>query len=178
MSAVLAFVGLGSNLGEPCRQLENALVALGKIRQTRLLRHSGFYASKPWGILDQPDFVNAVAELETALDPVELLDELLMVEQRAGRRRDSTRWGPRVIDLDLLLYGTRQIKGEGIEVPHPRLCERSFVVLPLAELVPDLTVPGRGSIADAVAGVGSDGCVRLPDQGGAVQLAKSSSGLS
>ena len=164
MSVELAYVGLGSNLDEPRRQLEAALEAVGQIRQTRLLRQSSFYCSKPWGILDQPDFVNAVAELETTLDPAELLAELLMVEQRAGRRRDSTRWGPRIIDLDLLLFGSRQLSGKGIEVPHPRLYERSFVVLPLAELVPHLDVPGKGPLADAVAGVESDSCLRLIDQ--------------
>lgn len=158
MSAVLAYVGLGSNLDEPRRQIAGALEGLARIRQTRLLRQSGFYRSKPWGILDQPDFLNAVAELETTLDPVELLDELLMVERSAGRQRDSTRWGPRVIDLDLLLYGMQQIRGVGIEVPHPRLCERSFVVMPLAELRPDLDVPGHGSIGSALASIDAGSC--------------------
>lgn len=161
MSAALAYVGLGSNLGEPHLQLTSALEALDRISETRVLRRSSYYRSKPWGILEQPDFLNAVAELETRLDPARLLDELLIVERKAGRQRGSTRWGPRIIDLDLLLYGAQKIRQEGIEVPHPRLCERSFVVLPLAELRPDLIVPGYGSIADAVAMVDPDSCLRL-----------------
>ncbi|MGB0132261.1 2-amino-4-hydroxy-6-hydroxymethyldihydropteridine diphosphokinase [Dokdonella sp.] len=161
MSAVLAYVGLGSNLGEPRQQLASALEALDDIDETRVLRQSSFYRSKPWGILEQPDFLNAVAELETRLDPVMLLEELLAVERKAGRQRDSTRWGPRIIDLDLLIYGMQQIRQDGIEVPHPRLFERSFVVLPLAELRPDLIVPGHGPIADAVAMVDSGSCLRL-----------------
>ncbi|MEZ5461473.1 2-amino-4-hydroxy-6-hydroxymethyldihydropteridine diphosphokinase [Dokdonella sp.] len=163
MSAVLAYVGLGSNQNEPRRQIASALDALGQIRDTRLLRRSSFYSSRPWGMLEQPDFLNAVAELETTLGAAELLDELLMVERRAGRQRDSTRWGPRIIDLDLLLYGSLQIREKGIEVPHPHILERSFVVLPLAELAYDLIVPGRGSIADAVATFDPESCQRLAE---------------
>lgn len=158
---VVAYVGLGSNLGDPRLQLTSALEALDRIEETRLLRQSDFYRSKPWGIVDQPEFLNAVAELETRLDPVRLLDELLLVERKAGRQRDSTRWGPRIIDLDLLLYGSQQIRMDGIEVPHPRMFERSFVVLPLAELRPDLDVPGHGAIADAVASIDAGSCRRL-----------------
>ncbi|MEO5558384.1 MAG: 2-amino-4-hydroxy-6-hydroxymethyldihydropteridine diphosphokinase, partial [Dokdonella sp.] len=107
-AGVRAWVGLGSNLDDPALQLQRALLALAKLPHTRVLRHSRLYRSEPWGIPDQPAFVNAVAELQTSLQPRDLLDALLAIERVQGRRRDGTRWGPRTLDLDLLSYADRQ----------------------------------------------------------------------
>ena len=133
---VLAYIGLGSNLGDRRAALESALLRL----QPR--RVSTFHETDPWGRPDQPKFINAVAEIETERRPRDLLDHLLSVEQSLGRVR-AERWGPRAIDLDLLLYDDLQVREEGLEVPHPRLPERRFVLEGLAELCPDRLVPGR-----------------------------------
>jgi len=143
---VKAFVGLGANLGEPETQVRRAIAALGEISKTRLVGASSLYRSAPIGVAEQPDFVNAVAEIETGLSARALLDELLAIEARFGRRRDSP-GAPRTLDLDLLLYGDRVIAEPGLIVPHPRMHERAFVLAPLAELAPDAVVPGKGSVA-------------------------------
>lgn len=135
MKAVLAYVGLGSNLGDRRAALDGALAELAPRRVSRVVE------TAPWGLAEQPPFLNAVAELETPLPPRALLDRLLDLERRFGRRRD-VRWGPRTLDLDLLLYGDRQVREEGLDVPHPRLAERRFVLESLAELCPDRPVPG------------------------------------
>jgi len=132
---VTAYVGLGSNLGDRRAALDGALAVLEPRRVSRIVE------TAPWGLLDQPPFLNAVAEIETELEPRALLDLLLDVERRFGRRRD-VRWGPRTLDLDLLLYGDRRVSEEGLDVPHPRLAERRFVLEGLAELCPDRPVPG------------------------------------
>lgn len=136
----LAYVGLGSNLGDRRAVLESALAALAPRRASRLRE------TAPWGLAEQPPFLNAVAELETDLAPDALLDLLLDLERRHGRIR-AERWGPRTLDLDLLLHGDHVLAEPGLEVPHPRLHERAFVLEPLAELDPDLNVPGRGRVA-------------------------------
>jgi 2-amino-4-hydroxy-6-hydroxymethyldihydropteridine diphosphokinase len=151
-----AFVGLGSNLADPVAQLQRALDALAAIHSTRLVARSSLYRSAPWGRSDQPEFVNAVAKLQTWLDPRALLDALLAIEAAAGRIR-AERWGPRILDLDLLLYGDRVIDEPGLHVPHPRLVERAFVLLPLAELAPDLVIAGVGSVAALRARIDADG---------------------
>lgn len=135
--SVTAYVGLGSNLGDRRAALDGALALLAPRRVSRVAE------TAPWGLPDQPPFLNAVAELETELPPRALLDRLMDVEQRFGRRRD-VRWGPRTLDLDLLLYGDRRVSEEGLDVPHPRLAERRFVLESLAELCPDREVPGLG----------------------------------
>lgn len=160
----IAFIGLGSNLADPRRQLQSALRELDALSGTRLLRHSRLYRSAPWGEREQPDFVNAVAMIETALTPRELLDALLGIERAAGRVRDGRRWGPRVLDLDILLYGDRILSESGLRVPHPHLAERAFVLLPLAEIVPDLHVPDAGQVATLLGRVDVSGCEVLePD---------------
>src|SRR5262249_25598544 len=111
-------------------------------------RLSPIYETEPWGVIEQPDFLNAVAELETDVGARPLLDRLLEVERELGRVRDGERWGPRTIDLDLLLYGSVTSDTAGLTLPHPRLHERPFVLGPLAEPAPDLVVPGRGAVAD------------------------------
>lgn len=139
-----AFIGLGSNLDEPAGHVERALGELGRLPATRLLARSALYRSAPMGLADQPEFVNAVALVETRLAPGLLLDELLEVERRHGRVRAVLN-GPRTLDLDLLLYGDRRIDEPGLQVPHPRMHERAFVVVPLAEIAPEQPIPGHGS---------------------------------
>lgn len=153
MSATRAFVGLGSNLDDPARQIEDALVALDALPQTRVAEVSGFWRTPPWGQADQPDFVNAVACLECGLDPRELMAGLLRIERAQGRQREGARWGPRIIDLDLLLFADHCIDEAGLVVPHPRMAERVFVLVPLLELDPRIVIPGRGAAADLLAAV-------------------------
>ena len=148
MNPVRAYVGLGSNLGDPRAAVRAAAVAVGRLPATRTVACSGLYLSPAWGPVPQPDYVNAVAAVDTELPPDALLDALLALERGAGRDRASaTRWGPRVLDLDLLLYGDACIDLPGLHVPHPRLHERAFVVFPLAEIAPGLHIPGQGAVA-------------------------------
>ncbi|HTI95635.1 MAG TPA: 2-amino-4-hydroxy-6-hydroxymethyldihydropteridine diphosphokinase [Rudaea sp.] len=158
-----AYIGLGSNLADPHAQVEAGIRALSKLPKTRLIARSRLYRSAPWGRADQPEFVNAVVQLETALEPRELLDHLLEIERAAGRERDGTRWGPRVLDLDILAYAQRRIAESGLHVPHPQLHERAFVLVPLAEIAPDLHIPGRGRVADLRAGVDASTCRRMAE---------------
>jgi 2-amino-4-hydroxy-6-hydroxymethyldihydropteridine diphosphokinase len=144
-----AYVGLGSNLGDRESLIRDAARLLGARRLSTVRE------TEPWGLVDQPSFLNAVAELETPRTARELLDELLDIEQRLGRERVGPRWGPRKIDLDLLLYGDALLDEPGLVVPHPRLHERRFVLEPLAELAPDLVVPGRGRVSDLLSGLQS-----------------------
>jgi 2-amino-4-hydroxy-6-hydroxymethyldihydropteridine diphosphokinase len=155
-----AYVALGSNLDDPEAQVERGFAALAALPGTLLRARSRRYRTPPWGVVDQPDFVNAVARLETSLAPRTLLDVLLAIEARAGRVR-GLRYGPRVLDLDLLLYGDCELREAGLTLPHPRLHERAFVLLPLADLAPDLEVPGRGRVADLLAQVDTTGCAPL-----------------
>jgi len=141
---VRAYIGLGSNLGDREATLRRALDLLGD----EVVAVSSFRETEPVGYLDQPRFLNAAAALDTELAPRALLDRLLEVERELGRTREGPRFGPRTIDLDLLLYGDRTIDEPGLTVPHPRLAERLFVLEPLAELDPDLDVPGHGRVAD------------------------------
>ena len=142
---VVSYIGLGSNLSEPVQQLRSALDYLNKLPESRLVRCSSFYRSAPVGPGDQPDYVNAVAEMETELTPLQLLDRLQAIEAEHGRER-SIRWGARTLDLDILLFGQQCIDCERLQVPHPRMGERNFVLLPLAELEPELQLPTGESI--------------------------------
>jgi 2-amino-4-hydroxy-6-hydroxymethyldihydropteridine diphosphokinase len=150
-----AYVGLGANLGDREAMLRSALELLEAEPGIELVAVSKLRDTDPVGIADQPRFLNAAAAVETDLSPRELLDRLLGIERRLGRTREGPRFGPRTIDLDLLLYGDEQIDEPGLEVPHPRLHERLFALEPLADLDPDLVVPGRGPLADIVAGLQS-----------------------
>ncbi|MBA1147005.1 2-amino-4-hydroxy-6-hydroxymethyldihydropteridine diphosphokinase [Ectothiorhodospiraceae bacterium WFHF3C12] len=160
--AVTAYVGLGSNLDDPERQVRAALAALDRLPGTSLTAASSLYRNPPMGPQDQPDYVNAVARLSTVLEPVALLDGLLGIEQRQGRRR-GRRWGERILDLDLLLWGEREMAHERLTLPHPGLHERAFVLYPLAELSPALRVPGHGPVAVLCTRVDGSGLRRLPD---------------
>ena len=135
-----AFVGAGANLGEPERQIRQAREQLEKSPGIEFLAASSFYRTQPMGPVEQPPFVNAVFAIECGLGPRELLALLLGIEQKMGRVRKE-RWGPRVIDLDLLFYGDVVIREKGLEAPHPRLHERRFVLAPLAEIAPDVVHP-------------------------------------
>ncbi|MBP6691806.1 MAG: 2-amino-4-hydroxy-6-hydroxymethyldihydropteridine diphosphokinase [Xanthomonadales bacterium] len=144
------YIGLGANLGDPARQLIRALGQLQLDGAVRVLRCSACYRTAPWGRLDQPEFANAVVEVDTTLEPAALVEALLATERALGRERDGERWGPRLIDLDLLLYRERELAQPGCRVPHPRLVERAFVLVPLAELAPDALVPGHGSVTQCL----------------------------
>jgi 2-amino-4-hydroxy-6-hydroxymethyldihydropteridine diphosphokinase len=150
-----AWIGLGSNLGDREDSLRRALEALRAEPEIEVEAVSAFRETDPVGFLDQPRFVNAAARLETGLRPRELLERLLDVERGLGRTRGGRRYGPRTVDLDLLVYGDETIDEPGLRVPHPRLHERRFVLEPLVELDPGLDVPGRGRISALLAGLES-----------------------
>lgn len=137
----LAFVAIGANLNDPQDQVRRAIAALGALPGTTLLGSSSLYGSKPMGPQDQPDYINAVAQLATTLAPLTLLDELQRIEREQGRVRKDERWGPRTLDLDLLLFGDQIIESPRLTVPHYGMKQREFVLLPLYEIVPDLRLP-------------------------------------
>lgn len=139
-----AFVGLGANLGEPERQVKQAFFDLEAIPHTRVVRTSSLYRSDPVGYAAQPRFVNAVAELETGLAPARLLSELQAIEARHARSRSFPN-APRTLDLDLLLFGDAILDFPGLQIPHPRMHERAFVLVPLLEIAPQAAVPGKGA---------------------------------
>lgn len=155
-----AFVALGSNLDDPRAQVLRGFDALDALPQTRVVARSHLYRTPPWGLREQPDFINAAAELDTRLAPVELLTSLQHLETMAGRVRGVAN-GPRTLDLDLLLYGDDVIDAPGLSVPHPRLAGRAFVLVPLAELAPALDIPGFGRVSELLMRVDASGCIRL-----------------
>ncbi|UTH72990.1 2-amino-4-hydroxy-6-hydroxymethyldihydropteridine diphosphokinase [Chromobacterium sp. IIBBL 290-4] len=158
----LAYVALGSNLEHPDRQVSAALAALAGIAGTRVLRHSSLYRTAPVGYADQPDFINAVAALDTALPPQALLAELFALEQRFGRQR-SFRNAPRVLDLDLLYYDGVMSSDPNMILPHPRMHERAFVMAPLAEIAAGQTLAGIGDVSELAASLDAGGIVRLDE---------------
>ncbi len=143
----LAYVGLGSNLDDPIAQINHAFELLGEIQDTSLSARSSLYRSAPFGSVEQPDFINAVACLRSGLEARTLLDELHVIERTSGRKR-GIRWGPRTLDLDLLVFGDQEIDQVGITLPHPGIAERNFVLLPLVEIAPELVIPGLGCVSD------------------------------
>lgn len=159
---VRAYVGLGSNLDDPQAQIRQALHELDGLARVRLARVSSLYRSAPMGPAGQPDYLNAVAALDTSLDADELLLLLQGIEEFHHRVRNGERWGPRTLDLDLLLYGDQCIDSAHLRVPHYGLAERNFVLYPLAEIAPpDLVVPGQGSLAELLARCPDTGLQRL-----------------
>lgn len=159
---VFAYIGLGSNLHDPRAQVERAFSELSALPSSRLSARSSLYRARPLGPSDQPDYVNAVAELRTLLAPVDLLRGLQQIEVAHGRVRGPERWGPRTLDLDLLLYGQRTIQLPELTVPHAGLAQRAFVLLPLLELAgPALQIPGRGRLGDLAAASDSLGVAVL-----------------
>lgn len=145
-----AWIGLGGNREDSGALLARALARLAGTPRVRVLRQSRFYRSPPWGVTDQPDFVNAVAELETGLEPSALLRSLRELEHELGRERSAERWGPRCIDLDLLTYEMMMLQTGELLLPHPRMHLRAFVLVPLLELEPDFVIPGRESAAQCL----------------------------
>jgi 2-amino-4-hydroxy-6-hydroxymethyldihydropteridine diphosphokinase len=141
---VRAYIGIGSNLSNPVAQVLEAVEELGMIPDTILVKRSSLYSGKPMGPAEQPDYVNAVVSLDTLLSAEELHRALVSIEDLQGRSRDGEQWGPRIIDLDLLLYGNSRIDTETLTVPHPGMHERDFVIIPLEEIAGNIKVPGRG----------------------------------
>lgn len=160
-SLITAYVGLGSNLDNPEHHVRMALDALARIPNTRLVRHSSLYRSAPMGPSDQPDYINAVAALEITLPALELMTELQTIERQHGRRRGAVKWGPRTLDLDLLLYGNERIEETTLTVPHPGIAERPFVLYPLSEIAPAIDIPGYGPLKDLLRTCPAAGLVRL-----------------
>jgi len=154
-----AYIGLGSNEADPPRQLDAALDAIAGLRGTQLRLASPRYLSAPFGPVPQPDFVNGVAEVYTLMPPAELLQALHEIEAAQGRVR-TIRWGPRTLDLDLLLHGDSRVDSPRITLPHPGIALRNFVLYPLRDIAPDLEIPGLGRVVDLAARVGSEG-IRL-----------------
>jgi 2-amino-4-hydroxy-6-hydroxymethyldihydropteridine diphosphokinase len=156
----LAYIALGSNLGDSRQQVLDAMDALAKLPDTCLLQRSHLYRTPPWGVLTQPPFINAAAELDTSLSPHDLLDALLAIEQQAGRVR-AERNGPRTLDLDVLHIDGVQLHDERLTLPHPRMAERAFVLLPLSDVAPALRLPGQGVVAELLGRLDLAGCERL-----------------
>jgi 2-amino-4-hydroxy-6-hydroxymethyldihydropteridine diphosphokinase len=148
-AVTLAYVGLGANVGDREAQIREAASLIGAARLSSLIE------TEPWGLVDQPGFLNAAAEVETGLSARGLLEHLLAVERRLGRLRTGKHWGPRTIDLDLLLFGDETIDEDGLTVPHPFLLQRAFALEPLCELAPGLEIPGNGTVREALAGLQS-----------------------
>ena len=158
-----AYVGLGSNLGERESLLKAAIEQLAQLPETRLGRVSSLYDTAPVGELDQPNFLNAVVQLETALTARQLLWNLLLIERRYARVR-GVKNGPRTLDLDIVLYGDATHADEALTIPHPRMHERAFVLVPLAEIAPDAVVPGLGKVSELAARIDAGGITRIEQQ--------------
>ena len=156
-----SYIGLGSNLDNPQLQLTTALAGLDDIPDTTLVKYSSFYRSKPVGPGNQPYFINAVALLDSGLTAHQLLGRLQTIENRQGRIRDGQRWGPRTLDLDMLMYGNEIINEPELIVPHPEIRHRNFVLIPLLELAPDIQIPGLGRADELLADIGHAGITKL-----------------
>ena len=154
------FLSLGGNLGDPKKSMASALRLLAGNDGVEVVAVSSLYRTPPWGKLDQPDFLNAAAQLSTMLSPHQLLDLCLETERKLKRVREE-RWGPRLIDIDILVFGERVIQETGLEVPHPRMLERAFVLAPLAEIAPQFSVDGK-RISERLASADTAGIERLP----------------
>ena len=147
---IRAYIGIGSNLDDPVAQVKDAMEELDMLPDTILAQRSSLYSNKPMGPQDQPDYINAVVRLDTLLSAKELLQHMIRIEELAGRVRDGEKWGPRVLDLDLLLYGNNRIDTADLTVPHPGMHERDFVIVPLAEIAGNLNIPGRGLLTTLI----------------------------
>ena len=160
MTPVTAYVALGANLEDPVVQVRAGLAALATLPDTQLLMQSSLYRTAPVGYADQPDFINAVAAVDTELSPRELLDALLAIELNHGRVRQFAN-APRTLDLDVLLYDDVEVNESGLTIPHPRMHERAFVLAPLAEIAPLCEIPGHGRVSDLLRGLDPRGVTRL-----------------
>ncbi len=152
-----AWIGLGSNMGDGCATLGETTSLLESSAQIHILRKSSLYRTTPQGDQHQRDFTNAVIEIETGLEPLALLGVLQGVEHSLGRVRNVHRWGPRTIDLDLLMFGDKQLETAELTLPHPRMHERAFVLIPLMEIAPGVEIPGKGSLRELLKRVAGQG---------------------
>ena len=158
------WLGLGSNLQQPVAQLQQALKRLSDTTGLEILKTSSFYRTPPWGDEQQDDFINAVVQIETSLDPIPLLRVLQSIENVMGRQRSGVRrWGPRLIDIDLLLYEKQQFQSAELEIPHPRMFERAFVLKPLAELDANLEISGHGTVGELLQDLDCSGIIQVKD---------------
>ena len=158
------WLGLGSNLQQPVAQLQQALKRLSDTTGLEILKTSSFYRTPPWGDEQQDDFINAVVQIETSLDPIPLLHVLQSIENVMGRQRSGgRRWGPRLIDIDLLLYEKQQFQSAELEIPHPRMFERAFVLKPLSELDANLEISGHGTVGELLQDLDCSGIIQVKD---------------
>jgi 2-amino-4-hydroxy-6-hydroxymethyldihydropteridine diphosphokinase len=157
------YIGLGSNLATPLAQLRSALASLAALPHSNLIARSSFYASDPLGPADQPRYVNAVAALDTALSPLALLDRLQTIELEQGRTRKAERWGPRTLDLDILLFGNQKVDIARLTVPHYHMHARAFVLYPLAEIAPELHLPDGRTLSELLSACPFEGLQRLAE---------------
>jgi len=160
-TSTIAYIGLGSNLSEPIEQVKNAIKAIRKITQSSILSVSSLYLSKPMGPQDQDNYINAVLSLETSLSPIELLDALQAIENEFGRVRKENRWGARILDLDILLFGNQVINSERLVIPHYGMTEREFVLIPLAEISPLLQLPNGQNISSLSQNISVNSMIKL-----------------
>ncbi len=154
------FIGLGSNLADPAAQVKTAIADIARLSAVQFLTSSSLYKSPPMGPQDQPDYINAVIEVQTTLSPHELLEQLQKIEQQHGRVRQR-HWGERTLDLDLLVFGDIQIDDTRLQVPHPGIAQRAFVLYPLAEIAPKLVIPGLGQTSSLLKHCPVDGLIRI-----------------
>lgn len=157
----LAWIGLGSNLADPKAQVRSGIEALSQLPECAVRAQSSLYRSAPLGNPEQPDYINAVARIETALQPLDLLHALQAIEAAHGRDRGSGHWGPRTLDLDLLIYGDRQIQSDPLTIPHPGIPQRNFVLCPLLEIDSNMWIPGLGPARELLERAGMWGIERL-----------------
>lgn len=162
-SETRAYLGLGGNIGQPDKTMAAALRLLDADAGVRVGRVSSLYRTPPWGVVDQPDFLNAAVEIMTRLAPGELLSLCLSCE-RALKRERRERWGPRLIDIDILIYGQERVSEGSLQIPHPRMLDRAFVLAPLAEIAPELAVDGKG-VPDHLAALDTGGIARVTSDG-------------
>ena len=160
---IRTFIALGANLADPLGQIERAVAALQALPDSRFVACSPLYRSRPMGPADQPDYINGVAYIETRLSPHALLDQTQRIELEQGRVRKAERWGPRTLDLDLLLFGQEQVQDERLTIPHYGMKDRAFVLVPLFDLVPDLQLPCGSALRDWVATCDRSGLFPLAD---------------
>lgn len=147
---IRVYIGIGSNLEDPVTQVKDAIEELEMLPDTILAARSSLYTGKPMGPQDQPDYINAVVALDTLLSPEDLFARMMEIEKQAGRVRDGEQWGPRILDLDLLMYGKKKIDEAHLTVPHPAMHERDFVIIPLAEVAGNMKIPGHGLLSTLI----------------------------
>jgi len=160
---MITYIGIGSNQQDPAKQAQQAIEALRNLPNSELLQCSSLYCSAPMGPQDQPDYINAVAKIETQLSAIELLDALQSIEQNQGRVRKDNRWGPRTLDLDIILYDNKKIDSDRLTIPHYGMQDREFVLYPLAEISPKLTLPNGTHLSHLVALCDKNGLTKICD---------------